>query len=405
MKTLLPLSAVLWLAGAALAFAAEPAAALPKTHALFMGADIIVEKDKKQYRIEDVSGSQFKITVDGHEVFIPTRNRQTGLGVAYNLKLSGSSVKLDDLHSGPAYSPQNDPMKHLKDAAGNAAATQAAADAAQAAMTMAVNHEIEAQNALDRETVPEAKAALQAEISRAQSDIAKAEQQVQGIQSLVTSDFTNAGAGAHRMAVEEGNFDAMSVSFKVSSEVELTSPFMVVLFRFHEPGAKPGVDGLVIHAQALDPINAKPSYVRVLRTGLPMGFKFVDCTVHIYNRGREVATNVSEKRVDLTHSEAQQYFLLEYVSANKGATAPAAGVPGSLPPAERERLSHEQLTRTLFVKVSGDGTPLGVFTDADCNHPLKDTAIAMATEEIFFKPALNHGKPIEGVARLRLADL
>src|SRR5262245_13475502 len=96
--------------------APEPKETPPKTHALFMGVDVIVEREKKQYRIEDVAGSQFKITVDGKEVLVNTRNRQTGLGVAYNLKLSGTSVKLDNLQAGPGFTPENDPMNHLKDA-------------------------------------------------------------------------------------------------------------------------------------------------------------------------------------------------------------------------------------------------------------------------------------------------
>jgi hypothetical protein len=376
----------------------------PKTHALFMGVDVIVEQNKKQYRIEDVAGSQFKITVDGKETLVSTRNKQTGLGVAYNLKLSGTSVQLDNFQAGPGYTPENDPMNQLKDAAGLAATVAAQQDLAQAQIDRDTQNVTALAGAVAHSTNPEERANNQAALDRALADQQKTLAIVDNLAAASVGEITNVGAGAHRMQVAEGNYDAMVVSFKVSSPVELASPYMIALFRFHDPAAKPGVNGLVIHAQALDPINSKPSYVRVLRGGLPAGFQFVDCTVHIFNRGRELATNVSEKRVDLTHDEAQQYFLMEYVSANKKATAAAGAMPGSLPLQQREQLTPEQLTRTIHVKVSKDGTMLGVFTDADCNHPLKDTVVTMAASELFYKPALNEGKPMEGVARLRLAD-
>jgi hypothetical protein len=162
---------------------------------------------------------------------------------------------------------------------------------------------------------------------------------------------------------------------------------------------------MVIHAQALDPIDAKPRYVRVLRGGLPLGFTFVDCAVHIYDRGREVATNRSDMRAELTRVDTQKYLVVSHLRAHKGATLPAAAAPGTLPPALREGMNYDQLTRYVYAKVASDGALLGVFADEECTTPLENAGTAAALGEIFFVPALEAGKPVDGVARVRFADI
>ena len=373
----------------------------PKTHALFMGADLVVQREKKLYRVEDVAGSEFMIHVDKQEVFVPTRNRQTGLQVSYNLKLSGASVKLDGLQSGPAYTPENDPMRKLAEASNNAAGIAAQQDMSRAQVDRAAANMASADAARPNSREPEK---TERAYQEAKGAYVSSQAQMDYTTSSAMSDMVNVGVGAHQMQIAEGNFDAMEVSFKISSETELDRPYMVILFRFHEPTAKPGVDGMVIHAAALDPINATPRYVRVLRGGLPLGFKFVDCAVHIYNRGREVATNTSDKRVDLTRNEAQQYVVMEYVGASKGVTAPAGAVSGTLPLAQRQRLRPDQITRKVYAKVDKDGLMHGAFADEDCSHPLEDAGIVTALGEVFFKPALDQGKPVDGLAHVRLSD-
>jgi hypothetical protein len=180
---------------------------------------------------------------------------------------------------------------------------------------------------------------------------------------------------------------------------------MVILFKYQERDAKEGDVGMLIHAKQLERIGPKPKYIRVREGGLPVGFKFVDCSVHIYNHGGEVATNLSTKSVELSREEAQQYLVIEHMGAHKQGTVPAAVVPGGLSAAMRGRLTAGQLERTCYAKISKDGALLGVYLDESGNMALSDPLVADALAESFFKPALVNGKPVEGIARVRLADL
>jgi hypothetical protein len=313
-------------------------------------------------------------------------------------------VQLDELQAREGYTYGNDPARKLEEANRNQMVTQDRQDYA----TAGIEHSdanLVAVKEMARNGGFGTEERAQTEIARAEAQVSNSHQYSDYANISASSDSSNIGSGAMRMAQAKGNYDAMDVSFKVSSPVELDQPYVVILFKFHDPAAKPGVDGLVIHAQALDPIDSKPRYVRILQGGMPLGFKYVDSTVHIYNRGIEVATNHSDNRVEMSRNETQQYLLAKHRSAHKGETLPPAPVAGTLSRARRAGLTPTQLTRTFFAKVAGDGALLGVFKDAECTVPLEDAGTAAAASEVFFMPALKEGKPAEGVASVRLAGL
>ncbi len=385
--------------------AAEEKTPVPKDHVLFMGANLSIQRDGKIYRVEDVTGSELTIRVDQQEVRVPTRRGPVNLQVNAGLKLAAVSVQLDQLHSGPAYTYENDPIRKLQETATNQMVVDSAVDQAETARAHADDNQQGAQWAYDHSTHDEERIKNGAMLEQDRQEADRSQRQSASVASVASGDLANTGAGVRRMQEAEGNYDAMEVSFKISSPVPLEHPYMVILFKFHAPTEKPGVDGLVIHAEALDAIDDTPRYVRVLKGGLPVGFKMVDCTVHIYNRGTEVATNVSAKRVEMTHDETQLYLVMEHIGAHKGGTLPAAAVSGSLPRAQRQGLSPEELKRRLYVKVSKDGLLLGAYTDENCSVPLDDARAATALGVVFFTPALEQGKPVEGVARVRLGDI
>lgn len=374
----------------------------PPNNVLFMGADLSVLHAEKLYKVRDVMGSTLNIRVDGQDVFVSTNRGPVNLHVDADLKLSGLSIQLDELNAGPGYSYGNDPMRKLEEANRTNLAMADQRDLAESGV-----HGSEANLAAVKEMTShyDDKARAQREVGVAEATLRTSHQMMNLTDIAVGSDITNLGSGAHRMALKEGQFDAMEVSFKASSPVELRRPYMVILFKFHDPAAKPGVNGLAIHAQALDAIDAKPRYVRVLRGGLPPGFTFVDCSVHIYDRGREVATNRSDMRAELSRVDTQKYLVVTHLAAHKGATLPAAAVPGTLPLTLREGMNHDQLTRYVYAKVARDGALTGIFADAECTLPLENSGTAAALNEIFFVPALEAGKPVDGVARVRFADI
>lgn len=382
-------------AGAA-ASVASAAAPVPAPFVVFMGADLDVQQGKRFHRVQDVDGSEFVITVGGKNRFVRTRLQANQLKVDHELKYSPLSVRLDDLEGGPGYTPAADPRHKFNarsGAAGGAAAAQSLAEFNAAEISSTIS---KINPAYDNGRKEQLERAL--EVERSSADLAS---------SHFSSDYSSVGSMANALALElaEGNYDLVDISFRISSPEPLDDPYMVVFVEFQLRGAKPGETSRLIHAKALDPIGPDPKYIRIREGGMPVGFKYLSHEVHIYNRGREVATNVSARRVELSREEARQFVLLEHLAAGKDATVPPAPVAGSLPGSVRRRVGPEQLTRVCYARVAKDGQLQGVFADEGASLPVADPDLVALFADALYKPALVRGKPADGVVRVRLSDL
>jgi len=97
--------------------------------------------------------------------------------------------------------------------------------------------------------------------------------------------------------------------------------------------------------------------------------------------------------------------LTEHLGANKKATVPAMAVRGSIPRARRANLSLDRMNRTYYVKVSAEGMLVALYADEACTVLLDDPEMTGLLSDVLYKPALVKGKPVEGVARVRLSAI
>jgi hypothetical protein len=201
-------------------------------------------------------------------------------------------------------------------------------------------------------------------------------------------------------------YDAIRLSFEVTSEKDLAQPYYAVIALLRERDSKPGQVRKWAYVKSLGPMSAGvPKNVMVYRGGLPPGYIIEGCEVHLYNEGEEVATNLSRKRVPLTDDEALQFRIIEYVGANKGRTLPATPATTTLAREVRMSLTADQLGGTCYVRVARDGRVAAAFHDAAGRQPLHDPALESALQTLRFKPALEAGKPVESIASFSFAQL
>ena len=384
----------------AAADAPAPAATEPKTHILYMGADLDLQLNQDYNRVRDVSGSAFIVRAKGKEVAVPMNGGPITLKVQQSLKLTEDSATIDKLKGERAYTPANDPYKKFNKEqpgwAGDAAYGKAAGNA------MVVANAATA--AAGGGTANVAGGGLGVEYSRD----ANAQAQTAADAAFASrSDFNSVGVYAAKMQRELAQelYDAMDVTFEVSSEKPVASPYVVIITRYHERDGKPGTSRNWIYAKALDPIDHTPRKVRVMQGGFPAGFEVDDFKVHLYDRGQELATNVADRRVPLTRDEAFQYLKIEYLSSHKGATLPPDAAMGKLPADIRTRLTGDQAVPALFVQVSKDGLPVEAFVDGSCSRKVADLSVRSAIMDLRFQPALDKGKAVEGVYRMNLTGV
>jgi hypothetical protein len=406
-----------------------------KTHTLFMGADISINLDNDLYPVRDVTGGSWVVEINHQDRIITAKSAPLSLKITQNLKLSENSATIEWYSGVQGYTFDNDPNVRLTRGLSATAMTNAmlqgvAADARNLSdsLTNSALGGASTAAASDKQ-FGDAALMFTAQTTPAITHPPKAIAGSGGPppNSLVNSTFAGAdGQGlaileakiAQRKAVamaENGGepggrlvqtgVDAMEVDFRISSTRPLHTPYIVTLTTFHASDGAAGTVQNLVYAKALDPIYTQKSHVHFTEGGFPFGFELMEFQVHLYDRGVEVPTNLSSNRVEMTRNEAFAFVKTEYINAHKGATRPPVPAMGKLPSELPNKLATGEYGETFYVRVSKDGMARESFADADCSKRIDDPFLESVVMSLRFKPALDHGQPVDGVTALNLSKL
>lgn len=392
------------LVGGSAAQAAQPAktaAVVPpggeKTHTLFMGADVSVEIGEAFHRVRDVSRSSWVVNVGGRPEIIPTRQKGLNLRVERSLKLTERSATITDFKGERAYSPGNHPRMQ-------ALVSQIQLSAFTTEQAMAAEKEF-----LEANQAASWGSTLSPQVERLTPapSIEGALNKMTAASDLALGQLT--GTQFHQNIADEQlkaeSYDAIEVAFELSSEKPLQNPYVIIVAQFREPKAEAKMARHWIYAESIDPIDETPRKFHLLRAGFPHGYTLDGVEVHLYNQGKEVATNVSSKRVPLTAEEAFQYLVIEHIGQNKGKTVAASPIMVGVSPELKTRLAAGDGQQVYYVSVSKDGMVTQAFEDAARTKAISDPVFAEAVKRIFFKPALESGKPVDSQLKIDVTKL
>mgnify|MGYP000937752490 CR=1 FL=1 len=360
-----------------------------KAHTLFMGVDLAIEHKNMFRRVREVSGSSWVVNVEGRPEFIPANKQALKIKVEQSLKLSEARATLGDLKTERTYAPGRDPgMEAMRTQLHLGAFTTERQMVAERELSRELNRASWATTLEDEDLVP--RVGPPPDPVRALDDLETAADLAQS--QMTTSQFNQAIADEQS---KKELFDAILVEFDISAPKPLANPYMIVVAQFREKGAPASTARNWIYAQMLDYVDETPRRVSMRRGGLPPGYELDKVNVHVYDQGREVATNVSPKRVELTREEAFQYIVIEHIGNNKGQTLPAMPVMATLTPEVRTRLREGEGQQVYYVNVSKDGLVTDAFEDEGYSKRIADPFFAEVVRRVWFKPALKSGKPVE----------
>ncbi len=417
----------------------EPLSA--KTHTLFMGADIAINLDKDFYRVQDVWGSNWVVNINGREKQISAKEAPQNLKITPVLKMTEVSVIIVGFHRTQAYSYGNDPSvlltKGLSQAASINSDLLASAHDNQYKVDTMLNRSMGGMSVLAASDDQFSANALMATAQYAGG--ATYPNKVNGLlpsNAVPTTSTDTSGAFANSSSMdtlalntgiaetaavaasvqtENGNepagkiassgLDAMDVEFDIRSSKSLHNPYVVTMTRFHPHGSRPGIVQDLVFAQSLHPVDEHLSHVHFVEEGFPFGYELIDFQIHIYNRGEEVATNIAADRVELTRDEAFEYIKMEYMGAHRGDTMVATPAMGRLPADLPAKIASGKYAAVFYVRVSRDGLADEAYADPACTRRIDDPYLDTVVKRVRFKPALNLGKAVDGVAMIDLAKL
>ena len=405
-----------------------------KTHTLFMGADISVNLDKDLYPVRDVAGTSWVIDINGKDRVVSAKKGPLNLKITPTLKLTEVSATITGFKKEAAYSYENDPSVLItrglsESAAMNADLLAVASNAQHVADTASTNALglsslggaatfAGSDNQFGAAALLNSAKTLPAQMHPGAPIPGSIAPPVSGATfsgNLSTPYVTAQNAFAAAAQTTNGNepvgrmvtrgLDALDVEFSISAVKTLQNPYIVTMARIKTPGSKPGFVQNHIYARALDPIDTHISTVHFTEEGFPPEYELVEFQVHIYDRGVEIATNMAANRVELTREEAFEYVKMEYVSVHKNETLPPVPAMGRLPAELPTRIAAGKYAETFFVPVSKDGVGQEVFSDRMCTKRIDDPFLTSVVKGLRFKPALESGKPVDGVAAVNLTKL
>jgi hypothetical protein len=365
----------------------------PKTHTLFVGADLAVMEQKELRPVEDVQGDAFVVKVDGKEFKVRTQWGDVAMKVEHSVKISAIPVAIGKLTFERAYTPEHDPAKIF--------AREQGEEEAVSQEWQALFNQVEAGGLLPSggfSNYPTTGAGSE----NGQAAAHRLREMDGQMFSLHSHQTSLVGEMMHRISLEL--YDAVNVDFALTSPVPLRKPYVILMMRFHAVEAKADQSQNWLYAAELERLDDKPVRVRILKGGFPPGYILEGYQIHVYDGIHEVATNLADDHVALSQSEAYKYIRTEFLSSHQRATLEATAVMGVLSPAEQQGIGGEQFRRTFFVKVTKEGSPVAAFTDRELTQPVSDVVAGFVLRTRYL-PALADGKPVDGVAELKFSRL
>jgi len=424
----------------------------PKTHTLFMGADIDLNLDRDLYRVHDVLGSNWVVEIGGRDRVISAKEAPVNLKITPSLKLTEASVTISGFMRIQAYSFANDPSVRLTRGLNQSAVMgndlQAMSNDAQARADAVANHALGGASMLagsddqfsENAIMTTAKYAYADLHTRGLNGILPAPSNVLPANSSTAGDTVIPGmqmdpirnmfnnptqvlngqlaqveARGYANQAQNGNeptgkivsggLDAIDVKFDVRSPKLLQNPYVVTMTKFRTSTSKPGMVQNLVYAKSLNPIDEHLSHIHFVEEGFPEGYELVDFQLHLYNRGVEIATNIAQNRVELTRDEAFEYVKMEYLGSHMKESLPPVAAMGKLPAELPSLLASGKYSKTYYVKVTRDGYGDEAYSDASCRNEVGDPFLDAVVKNLRFKPAIDHGKAVDGIAAVNLGKL
>lgn len=203
------------------------------------------------------------------------------------------------------------------------------------------------------------------------------------------------------LATHEVGANAFEVRCNVSAPKPAEDAYLLLITEYRE--ASGGDRQVRIHLEPVGKIGSKARSVTILQRGLPTDFQLEQYRLHLFAGGAELATNLSERRVDLTEDDALRYLSLSYIASHPKATLPAVPQRVAVPVGFKQTLAQSQLDAPIYATVGADGMVSRVSADERGESGLAPS-IETVVKKFRFNPALKEGKPVESLVAFKLSE-
>ncbi|MCF3649411.1 hypothetical protein [Synoicihabitans lomoniglobus] len=424
-----------------------------KPFRLFVGVDLLIKSPDESYRqVDSIKSDQVVLAEEG----LPQIKLRDAGAFSWDrsTKISRAPIVIADFEQHRAYTLRNDKaMQYMNtqnhmaiyqqektDAArlerSDKASVQQAARTAQGYVDQAIKDGMIV-NERTIEAVAAFNASADADLLVATDDMSDQFFETDSI----TSDQTFLDRA--QSAASEGGHDALDLEFKISSPVPIANAYAVIMGAVTQDEEK----GVITFYHPIGAVGPQPRKIKIRKTGFKPGFTIEDVQLHLYVHGKELATNLSERAIDMTREQAREFLLLSHLADHTLDTVDPEAVWTLVPATLLAAKDGASFNYPVIVNVDSDGSVISIHdseTDAraylaeihnasdlrskatpgktagslseavrtasrdvpvtiDQTGRLPDNVVA-AMREMIFLPALELGVPLPGTTRVNLAD-
>ena len=360
-----------------------------RDHQLFVGINLFLAHKNDVLPVANVEANHVILADGSRQSRLPIQ-RVRGFRWDAIPKICRQPARLDELVAERVYSTGGDPEKRAFEHMSTVMMAQGdqAANAADRATSMAITQQTRSGTPVHL-LPPAALDSRERALSNAVRDQrAAAEAAEQLTDAKMQKNATEA-------FMDTGDFDAVDVSFWVSSPEPVADAYAVAIARISHRGE---VDDMVLFKD-IGAIDPTPRRVNIRKSGIQPGFELQDLKVHLFTTGGEMGTNLSEKSMNITAAEAREYQLLDHAITHEGETVPPSPIWGLAPSALRAIADPKGLDATVVVDINAKGELVKLR-----NARKVPEHIRSIVEEMSFLPALNAGEPVAGQCSFNLKD-
>ena len=385
------LAPVVLLMGAALPSPGQ-APASSATFRLFVGLDVEVpfEGEMRPMRRVVNRNRDAEIVANGrvHEVSI---NRAETLRLKRGMKIARSLAYIENFETNRAYSAANDPYRQSVRA--QIAVESQMAERTDLAQAMAVR---QLSDGVPNENTAHANTIANRDARLAAADAALMRQ-------VNTTPHYNYGELTKRMSQDLAaeQYDALESVFEINAPDPVADVHLVLVVDYTMPGKKDELRRLV-YTRAIGAIGPEARRERIWVQGLPLGYEIKESKVYLYSWGEELATNFSEKPVDLGFDQAVEIMLADHRARHRQSTVPAEPIWLTAPSNFRALIDPAELPDEITIAIDADGRVSSV------TMPASASSLSRLPRRVFtetrFLPALENGTPVASTLRVRPAE-
>ncbi len=364
-----------------------------RDHRLFVGLDLIILTESGAFTVRRLeAGNIVAEAADGQiRRFVDT----AGYRFQKVTKIAPFAAQVDGLETKRVHSMAND-VRLQRDSQQLAMMDYVANRMAEAdrsvrgAEIAAAGAELAAANArsngFEPTNIPSGDSIRNAAISSLQEAVAVNDQ----VDRFFSLEDTVGGDG-------EDLHDGLVHEFSVSSPQPLAEVEAVFITRIRDPQEKI-LD--FVYGGPIGPVGPKARRLRQAQFGLPTGFEVIETELHLYSRGEEVASNLSERSFPLSAEEARQFVLSSHLADHRGESVDGAVVWSLAPKTLRTARNNTGLDREVQITVDATGSLVGI---ADEGVSVTD-GMRTVIDALVYLPPLENGEPVAGVLTVNPAD-